>query len=289
MRAHNFIDMTGWKMWEHGVPESRLIVSEYAGTINGKSMWRCICSCEDKNEIVAAGSNIRNGNTLSCGCVHREKTKKANCTHQESKTRLYKIWSNIKSRCFTETTTEYENYGGRGITVCDEWKDSYEAFRDWAINNGYNDSLTIERINVNGNYCPENCKWATNIEQANNTRTNHFITYKDETHTLTEWSRILEIPRARLQYRINKMTVEEAFTKPFNNNTSGVIGVSWDNTYNKWMAIINIDKKTIRLGGYKNKEEAIKARLQAENEYSGNFVQQPHLYAEYGIETTQNN
>ena len=258
MRAHNFIDMVGWKMWEHGVPESRLIVSEYAGTINGKSMWRCICSCEDKNEIVAAGSNIRNGNTLSCGCVHREKTKKINCTHQESKTRLYKIWSNIKSRCFTETTTEYENYGGRGITVCDEWKDSYEAFRDWAINNGYNDNLTIERINVNGNYCPENCKWATNIEQANNTRTNHFITYKDETHTLTEWSRILEIPRARLQYRINKMTVEEAFTKPFNNNASGVIGVSWGNTYNKWMASINIDKKQLDWEVIKIKKKQLK-------------------------------
>ena len=219
MRAHNFIDMTGWVMSEHGVPDSRLIVVEYAGLKNKKVMWKCMCTCEDKNEVVACASNIRYGNTLSCGCIQKERT--AMCaTHRESKSRLYKIWANMKSRCFTESTNEYENYGGRGITVCDEWVNSYIEFKNWAINNGYADNLTIERIDVDGNYCPENCKWITKSQQANNTTKSRFITYKDETHTLAEWSKILGIKSHTLAYRLDvcKMSIEDAFTRPVTSN-----------------------------------------------------------------------
>ena len=132
MRAHNCIDMAGWKMWEHGVPESRLIVSEYAGTINGKSMWRCICSCEDKNEIVAAGSNIRNGNTLSCGCVHREKTKKI--IDQK------KILSSIipGSEIFFKMNEQSET---RVLTKCGKiWTDGFYRYRTSILLNRF--SLT---------------------------------------------------------------------------------------------------------------------------------------------------
>ena len=219
MRACNFIDMTGWVMSEHGVPDSRLTVVEYMGVKNSKTMWRCICSCQDKKEVIACATNIRNGNTLSCGCIQKERA--ALCgTHRESKSRLYKIWSNMKSRCLTESTTEYKNYGGRGICICDEWVNSYISFKEWALNNGYDSNLTIERIDVNGDYCPENCKWITKPQQANNTTKSRFITYNGETHTMAEWAKILGIPYSALNYRINnsKMSIEDAFTRPITSN-----------------------------------------------------------------------
>ena len=119
-------------------------------------------------------------------------------------TRLYQIWHNMKDRCYREKCSEYHRYGGRGITVCDEWRESFEAFRDWAMANGYMEGLTIERKDTNGDYCPENCCWATQKEQANNRRTNHLITYKGETHTMKEWAEIYNIPYYLLKDRIRK-------------------------------------------------------------------------------------
>ena len=117
-------------------------------------------------------------------------------------------------RCENPNDKGFFRYGGRGITVCEEWANSFEAFRDWALANGYRDDLTIDRIDNDGNYCPENCRWATARTQANNTRKTRFLTYKGETHSVTEWGRILGIKQSTLNMRLNKYkwSIEKALS-----------------------------------------------------------------------------
>lgn len=118
----------------------------------------------------------------------------------------------MKKRCDNGN----KNYGGRGIKVCNEWKNSFNTFYEWALNNGYNETLTIDRIDVNGNYCPENCRWATITEQQNNKRTNVTIEYDGVSHTVSEWAKILNIKRETLVKRLKTKSVEESFTKEIN-------------------------------------------------------------------------
>lgn len=136
-------------------------------------------------------------------------------THGLSKTRLYTIWHSMKCRCHYPATNQYKNYGGRGIEICDEWEKGFLPFYNWAMSNGYKDDLTLDRINVNGNYEPSNCKWSTKKEQGRNTTANRFITYKGETKTLTEWCEIYNINIVTLSDRLKTgMTFEEAVSKP---------------------------------------------------------------------------
>lgn len=121
----------------------------------------------------------------------REINHKLKTTHGETDTRLYNIWLAMKRRCDTPSLKAYPDYGGRGITVCDEWVNSYEAFRDWSIANGYDETLTIDRIDNNGNYEPENCRWVDCVAQANNRRSNVILELNGESHNITEWARIL--------------------------------------------------------------------------------------------------
>lgn len=122
----------------------------------------------------------------------------------------------MKNRCFNSKTPRYSDYGGRGITVCDEWKNDFKAFYDWATLNGYCDDLTIDRIDNDGNYEPSNCRWVTMDVQANNSRYCHNIEFNGEVHSISEWSRILGISRGALNNRINKYgySIERAFTEP---------------------------------------------------------------------------
>lgn len=131
--------------------------------------------------------------------------------HGLGKSRLYNVWKTMRRRCNSPTANKYKNYGGRGIKVCNEWQE-FPLFYEWAMANGYADNLTIDRIDNDGDYCPENCRWATNKEQARNRRSNHLITYQGETHTLIEWSEITGIPRHKLSDRLCKLnwTVERA-------------------------------------------------------------------------------
>lgn len=131
---------------------------------------------------------------------------------------IYNRWKHIKQRCYNPKDAAYKNYGGRGIKICDEWLDKEKGFinfYNWAINNGYKDNLTIDRIDNNGDYSPNNCRWVTMKIQANNTRHNKKITFKNETHTLTEWSEILNINLQTLAHRIKNKnkTIEECFVK----------------------------------------------------------------------------
>lgn len=196
-----------------GQKYGRLTVIEYAGKFKDGHMsaWRCKCDCG--NEVVVIGRNLKNGNTKSCGCIAKEINK--NCDlfkkHGYSGTKLYAVWKGIIQRCFNKNNKEYKNYGGRGITICREWKNDFVNFYDWAISNGYEEKLTIDRINVNGNYEPSNCRWATTKTQSRNRRNNHYITYRGETKTIKEWSEALNIDYNALLYKINykKMSLEK--------------------------------------------------------------------------------
>lgn len=130
-------------------------------------------------------------------------------------TRLNNIYHNMKQRCYNSKKPDYKYYGARGIKVCTEWLTSYSNFKEWAVTNGYSEGLTIDRIDVNGDYCPANCRWITQKEQCNNMRSNHYITYNGCTKTLSEWAETLGLPYGRLKDRLNKckMPLEVAFSK----------------------------------------------------------------------------
>ena len=149
------------------------VIKKDGSNKTGRTMWLCICDCG--NEIVCEGSKLRNGHTTSCGCKRYKTLKEMKTIHGMHNTRLYSVWNTMKYRCENKNAKEYKYYGGRGITVCDEWRNSFEAFYNWAINNGYDSTqkrgvCTIDRINVNGNYEPSNCRWVNMKVQRNNQR-----------------------------------------------------------------------------------------------------------------------
>ena len=187
------IDITGQTF-------GRLTAIRFAGRDkNNKTQWLCICECG--NSIICNSNNLQKGNTKSCGCLRDEKIIKASTKHGKANKRLYNIWSLMKNRCKDKNN---KNYGGRGITVCEEWKNSFEAFYDWAMSNGYDDNLTIDRINNNGNYEPNNCRWATNEMQAKNRRTNHIVKIGDKEYLLTELAKKLCCNRHTILRRLNR-------------------------------------------------------------------------------------
>lgn len=187
------VDITGNKY-------GRLTVLSYEGLkrTNDKghlcAYWRCKCECG--NEITVLGTSLRSGNTLSCGCLQSDiiKTRNAMFAKHGAKRngmrdRLYSIWLSMKSRCNGVNRNAYKYYCGREIKVCKEWDHDFIAFREWAINNGYRDGLSIDRINNDKGYSPNNCRWATAKEQANNRRNNILIEYSGKKQSVGDWAR----------------------------------------------------------------------------------------------------
>ena len=183
---------------------------------NGKkrTQWVCLCSCG--NVVTVEQSNLIRGNSKSCGCLNTEKRIERSTTHGDRHSRLYRIWTNMNTRCSNKNNKSYVWYGALGISVCEDWAKSYESFRDWAMSSGYTDSpdCTLDRIDPTGNYCPENCRWADYICQANNRKNTLFYTYNGETKSLAEWARVTGIKYHTLFARVNKLgwSFERAIT-----------------------------------------------------------------------------
>lgn len=185
-----FIDLSGQRFW-------RLTVIEYAGKDHAnKTMWKCVCDCG--KETIARSSALKSGDKRSCGCLNSENKSreciKRNTTHGKAHTRLYRVWCGMRRRCNDAKAPEYRNYGARGIKVCTEWNGDFQAFYKWAMSNGYDETATrgectIDRIDVNGDYSPDNCRFADYFTQGGNKRNNRLITHNGETKTQSEWAR----------------------------------------------------------------------------------------------------
>ena len=166
-----------------------------------------VCQCDCGNIKVVRADALISGATKSCGCIKKEQDKinlSANHKHKMSGTRIYETWQDMKRRCYNKQNARYDRYGGRGITVCDEWLNNFQSFYDWAISNGYSDDLTIDRIDNDGNYEPSNCRWSTAKEQCNNRGSNINITIGNATKSLMCWCEIFNIDYKKVYARYKR-------------------------------------------------------------------------------------
>jgi hypothetical protein len=191
-----------------GMRFNRLLVIEPTGRKkNGNYTWLCKCDCGETIEV--AGSSLTTGATQSCGCLNWDNRNK----HGMTNTLLYMVWDSFKRRCRDSNHTAYKNYGNRGIYVCDEWKEDFLVFYEWARANGYREGLSIDRIDNDGPYSPDNCRWATNKEQNRNSRNIKLYTYKGEDKCIAEWAEEYDMKQDTLAHRLKTMTIEQALTK----------------------------------------------------------------------------
>lgn len=185
----------------------RLVVKEidhFKLDKNGYKKYYLKCKCDCGNEKVVIAYSLTQGLTVSCGCYNKEKTSEIFKSHGMSKTRIYHIFCDMHRRCEDEHRKAYARYGGRGITVCDEWSgdNGFNNFYQWSINNGYTEELTIDRIDNDKGYSPNNCRWVDYQTQANNSSWNRHIEYNGEIHTLAEWGRLTNITPHCIGHRI---------------------------------------------------------------------------------------
>ena len=204
------IDLTGQRF-------GKLVVIKRAETDKSKkTKWLCKCDCGNLKKI--DGRNLRKGYTTSCGCYAKEQRLKATTKHGYARTKLDYLYYGMKRRCYNTKCQDYPLYGGRGIKMCEEWLKNRKTFFEWAIDNGYSiDSTymqcTLDRIDVNGNYEPSNCRFVDITTQCNNRRSNHLITFNGETHNLKEWGEITGLRPSTISKRIKDgWSIEKALT-----------------------------------------------------------------------------
>lgn len=198
MNKTNRIDLTGKRFGR------LLVIGLHDDPDDDNLKWDCVCDCG--NRKVVYGTRLRYGQVRSCGCLKAEaESPKPDAFHRQ---RLYGVWAGMLQRCFYEKHKEYHSYGGRGITVCDEWKD-YAVFRDWAYANGYDEShdsksCSLDRIDINGNYSPENCRWVDAKMQSRNTRRNVLVLYQGKQMTATDAALLMGVKPHTLLTRIRR-------------------------------------------------------------------------------------
>lgn len=192
-------DLTGQKY-------GRLTVIEMIPKTTRKTFWKCVCECG--NEKIVRSDQVQCGNIQSCGCFVPQRD------HGKSKTRQYNIWMHMKHRCYDTNDISFNNYGGRGISVCDEWCNDFKIFYDWAMSNGYSDDKSLDRIDNEKNYEPSNCRWATKREQDKNKRTTAFTVYFGKRISILELSEITGIKHSILTKRHHRGETNERLTRP---------------------------------------------------------------------------
>lgn len=201
-----FIDLTGKKF------NYLTVVNRVENDKKGCARWNCLCNCG--NYKIVRASNLKSNAVKSCGCL--SKKPPYNKIHGESNSRLYRKWSSMKKRCYDENQKNYNDYGGRGIKVCDEWRNDFLAFKEWTLRTRDDESLTLERIDVNGDYSPENCTWLDAKGQANNRRNCILFTYNGKTQNLMQWCEELDLKYKLIHDRIKKYgwSFEKAISIP---------------------------------------------------------------------------
>ena len=207
------VDITGQRF-------GRLVAVCYTGKKtfpSGNAIWQFKCDCG--NTVERTRPDVKVSKTPSCGCYVKERASNLNKTHGGRHDRLYLVWMDMRRRCSDKKDSNYSRYGGRGIKVCDEWKE-YSAFKYWAYQSGYNPDAkygkcTIDRIDTNGNYCPGNCRWADAKTQNNNRRNNRVIEFNGKKQTLKQWTEELNLNYGMIDKRLNAgWDVERAFSQP---------------------------------------------------------------------------
>ena len=192
----------------------RLTVIDTYRSEKGVIRCRCVCECGNKHD--ASIDNLKHGNVRSCGCLAHEWSRSGNARrkHSGKGTRLYQIWKSMRERCNTKTASNYGRYGGRGVCICNEWND-FSVFQEWAMENGYSDELTIDRIDTNGNYEPNNCRWVTYYEQSINKRNTVRYEFNGETLSLSEWSKRIGVKMNVLYARLRRgWSIEKTLSTP---------------------------------------------------------------------------
>lgn len=193
---YRYVDLTGQKFGK------LTVIQRSKDNNHGEAHWVCLCECG--NEHVASSYNLTHGKSHQCTKCSFKQIANGQRKHNCEPKRLYEAYVNMKTRCYNKNYSLYHRYGGRGICVCDEWRDSFVAFRDWALSHGYSDDLTLDRINNDGNYEPSNCKWSTVTEQSNNRRTNRILTVNGVRDTMANWARKSGTPYWVIQERLEK-------------------------------------------------------------------------------------
>jgi len=190
-------DLTGMKF-------GLLTIISRAEKTSKNPSWECECECGNTKTILSY--NLISGKSKSCGCVRGNKLRLFSKTHGESKTRIYGIYKGMKQRCYNKNTPAYRYYGGKGIEICFDWLNDFLKFKNWSIDNGYLHGKSIDRINPNGNYCPENCRWVDVEKQQNNKLNSFFLSIDGEKKTIAEWAD---------SNNINKQTLYSKFYRLF--------------------------------------------------------------------------
>lgn len=250
---------------------NKLIVISDPIRINGETYYDCKCLCGSDIIVRKHRTALIRNNKCHCGC------EKRGVREGSSTERIYGIWSHMNYRCSEKaSTSDYRNYYGRGIKVCYEWNtdnpNGYLNFKKWAFNNGYDDSLSIERVNVNDNYCPENCKWIPLKDQALNKTNTIYLDFEDGAVSLNNFAIDKNINKSTIIKRYkNGASKDELLSMVKLDNTSGVTGVSKTANGRKWRAYITINKKRIHLGTFDSLEDAAKARKEAEEKYYSEY------------------
>ena len=237
-----------------GMKFGKLLPTEKVGYVNGRMTWACKCECGNMINVIQ--KNLTNGNTKSCGCLIKEIAHKRKKEY-DHKERLYVLWIGIKQRCYNPNNISYKWYGAKGVNVCSEWQRDYLAFREWMLNNGYDETLprgiqTIDRINFKEGYSPENCRLITITEQQRNKKDNVLYEFNGEKHLLCEWSEILGIDYSVLKSRVGDYgwSIKEAIENPkfskvkFDKKTITFNGET--KSIKEWSEKLGIKENTIR-------------------------------------------